>query len=115
MSPLFKNDELEGLKMQLLLEQKRLNDLLSKTKLHLHRKEPISADFAEQATETENDQVVESLDQEAQIELSQVYKALSRMEQGTYGGCVVCGEKINPKRLQAIPHTPFCFSCANQK
>lgn len=115
MNALFKNEELDYLKSQLLDEHKRLTDLLSKTRLHLNRSEPISADFAEQATETENDQVVEALDQEAQIELSQVNKALLRMEQGSYGDCVVCGKNINPKRLEALPHTPFCIACASEK
>ena len=115
MTPLFKNDVIENLKKQLLDEQIRLQNLLSKTRVHLHRDEPLSADFAEQAVETENDQVVEALDQEAQIELSQVNKALMRMEQGTYGACVVCGEDINIKRLQAIAYTPFCIACASQK
>lgn len=115
MTALFERNTLDGLKAQLLSEQKRLQELLSKTKLHLHRTEPVAADFAEQATETENDQVVEALDQEAQIELSQINKALIRIEQGTYGACVVCGERINPQRLEAIPHTPFCFPCASEK
>ncbi len=115
MAALIERNVLDDLKAQLLSEQHRLDSLLSKTRLHLHRSEPVSADFAEQATETENDQVVEALDQEAQIELSQINKALLRIEQGTYGACVVCGERINPKRLEAIPHTPFCFSCASEK
>jgi len=106
---------LAQLKNHLLQEQQRLSALLSKTKLHLHRSEPISADFAEQAIETENDQVVETLDQEAQIELSQINKALIRIEQGTFGECVVCGKSINTERLKALPHTPFCFDCASAK
>lgn len=115
MAALIERNALDDLKAQLLSEQQRLQDLLSKTRLHLHRSEPVPADFAEQATETENDQVVEALDQEAQIELSQINKALLRIEQGTYGACVVCGDRINPKRLEAIPYTPFCFTCASEK
>ncbi|TDR23650.1 TraR/DksA family transcriptional regulator [Marinicella litoralis] len=115
MNALFKNDELELLKSKLLFEHQRLTALLSKTRIHLHRSEPISADFAEQATETENDQVVDFLDQEAQIELSQVNKALLRIKQGGYGDCVVCGQKIKTKRLHALPHTPFCIDCASEK
>jgi len=115
MNALFRNDELDFLKLKLLNEHKRLSDLLSKTRVHLNKSEPISADFAEQAIETENDQVVEALDQEAQIELSQVNKALLRLEQGTYGDCVVCGNSIHSKRLEAIPYTPFCIACASEK
>jgi len=115
MTPLIERNVLDNLLTQLLSEQKRLSRLLSKTRLHLHRSDPIPAEFAEQAVETENDQVVEALDQEAQIELSQINKALVRIQQGTYGACVVCGKRIDLKRLEAVPHTPFCISCASEK
>ena len=115
MNALKQNPILAELQTLLLSEQDRLMNLLTKTKAHFNRKEPLSADFAEQAVETENDQVVDALDQEAQIELSQINKALLRIEQGEYGNCVVCGQSINPKRLQALPHTPFCISCASAK
>ncbi|MCX7554225.1 TraR/DksA family transcriptional regulator [Marinicella sp. S1101] len=108
-------EHVDELHEELIKEQKRLLDLLAKTKLHIHKDEPISADFAEQAVDVENDEVVQALDQGAQIELSQVNKALQRIEEGSYGECVVCGESINRKRLQAIPHTPFCIDCASAK
>ena len=115
MNALMQNRLLNELKSTLVEEQQRLEKLLTKTKAHFNRNEPLSADFAEQAIETENDQVVHALDQEAQIELSQVNKALLRMERGDYGGCVVCGQTINPDRLKALPHTPFCITCASEK
>lgn len=115
MTALFEKNTLDGLKAQLLSEQQRLQELLSKTQPHLHRSEPLPADFAEQATETENDQVVEALNHEAQIELSQINKALIRIEKGTYGACMVCGKRISSERLKTIPHTPFCFPCASEK
>ncbi len=106
---------IDGLKGQLLQEQQRLQDLLTNTQRHLHRTDPVSADFAEQAVETENDEVVQALDQGAQIELSQINKALMRIENGSYGTCVVCGKLIQTERLKAIPETPFCILCASAK
>ncbi len=96
-------------------EQQRLLLLLTKTQSHMHREEPVSADFAEQAVEVENDEVVAALDQGAQIELSQINKAISRIESASYGQCVVCNQTILEERLRAIPHTPFCISCASAK
>jgi len=104
---------LADMKGKLLDEQKRLLCLLSNTQSHMHRKEPVSADFAEQAVEVENDEVVAALDQGAQIELSQIIKALQRIEAGDFGNCVVCGKAINKERLKAIPYTPFCIDCAS--
>jgi DnaK suppressor protein len=40
--------------------------------------------------------------------LQQVRAALQRMEDGTYGYCIVCGRPIDPVRLEAVPWTPYC-------
>jgi DnaK suppressor protein len=41
--------------------------------------------------------------------LQQVRDALGRIDNGTYGQCVVDGEPIEPKRLEAVPWTPYCL------
>lgn len=38
-------------------------------------------------------------------------EALRRMEKGTYGKCCTCEKKINPARLEAVPHARFCIEC----
>lgn len=45
--------------------------------------------------------------------LYQVERALFRMEEGTYGICRQCGEKVDPARLKAIPYTRYCLHCAS--
>lgn len=45
--------------------------------------------------------------------LYQVERALFRMEEGTYGVCRQCGDKVDPARLNAIPYTRYCLHCAN--
>ena len=72
-----------------------------------------SADFSEQATETENDEVLKNLEYEAQHELTQVNNALHRMKLGHYGQCEKCGDDINPERLQALPYATACCKCAD--
>jgi RNA polymerase-binding transcription factor DksA len=37
---------------------------------------------------------------------------LDRIQAGTFGTCVKCGKPIGERRLDAVPHTPFCQSCA---
>ncbi|MBS1830777.1 MAG: TraR/DksA family transcriptional regulator [Acidobacteria bacterium] len=37
--------------------------------------------------------------------------ALLRMEQGRYGFCLECDERISSKRLQALPWAPLCVQC----
>jgi DnaK suppressor protein len=41
--------------------------------------------------------------------LQQVRDALRRIEDGTFGRCVVDGEPIEEKRLDAVPWTPYCL------
>ena len=40
--------------------------------------------------------------------LTEVEAALKRIEDGTYGRCVVCGQPIPEKRLEAIPWAARC-------
>lgn len=40
--------------------------------------------------------------------LRQVREALQRIENGTYGKCIVDGAPIDEARLNAVPSTPYC-------
>jgi DnaK suppressor protein len=46
--------------------------------------------------------------------LEEVEDALKRLEQGTYGICVVCGQPIPEKRLEAIPWAARCVKDEEQ-
>jgi DnaK suppressor protein len=43
------------------------------------------------------------------IVLTQVRDALARVENGTFGACLVDGGPIEEKRLDAVPWTPYCL------
>jgi DnaK suppressor protein len=43
--------------------------------------------------------------------LQSVKLALSRIEDGTYGTCLMCEEEISPKRLRAVPWASYCVRC----
>jgi RNA polymerase-binding transcription factor DksA len=72
-----------------------------------------SADFAEQAQQRQNDEVLEALLAEAEAALRQVGLARLRLVEGRYGLCLRCGEAISPARLQAMPAAEFCLACAD--
>ena len=40
--------------------------------------------------------------------LEAVRGALQRIDEGAYGSCTVCGQKIENARLNAVPWTPYC-------
>src|SRR6201993_944880 len=43
--------------------------------------------------------------------LGSIDAALARINDGTFGQCMVCDEEIGAKRLDAIPWTRYCISC----
>lgn len=42
--------------------------------------------------------------------LQQIDDALRRIENGTFGQCIVDGGWIEPTRLEAMPWTPYCLT-----
>ncbi|MEE4360639.1 MAG: TraR/DksA family transcriptional regulator [Pseudomonadales bacterium] len=77
-----------------------------------HRETPLPADFAEQAVELENQEVMEALDDDARAELREIDRALGRIESGDYGTCTRCGEAIAAARLEVLPAAALCIDCA---
>ena len=69
-------------------------------------------DSQERATERQNDEVLEGLDEAELAELEQIRRALARIEAGTYSQCRRCGEEIPAARLEAVPETSYCVGCA---
>src|SRR5215218_2013261 len=45
--------------------------------------------------------------------LERTERALSKLDEGTYGRCDVCGEPIGEKRLAAMPDVVTCVRCAS--
>jgi len=48
-------------------------------------------------------------------ELEAIEEALLRLENGSYGLCEVCGQPIQPKRLEIMPEASLCRDCASQR
>lgn len=76
--------------------------------------DPLNADSSERAVEMEDDV---SLGAQAELigrEITSVQRALTRIEEGTYGVCVRCGGEIATGRLEARPEAALCIECARQ-
>ncbi len=74
--------------------------------------EPAPADFEERAVEREGDEVLEDLGTAGLAEMRMISAALERIEDGTFGICVACGNPISEARLSAVPHAARCRACA---
>lgn len=53
----------------------------------------------------------QALHAQAMAALVDIDAALARIEAGTYGRCVSCGEQIPLPRLEAIPAATVCVAC----
>ncbi|MDY0251057.1 MAG: TraR/DksA family transcriptional regulator [Pseudomonas sp.] len=73
-----------------------------------------AAGFSEQATERQNDMVLQGLLADARTSVNEVQQALARLDAGTYGECEKCGEPISAARLEALPSAAFCIHCADE-
>ncbi|MEX0713366.1 MAG: TraR/DksA family transcriptional regulator [Pirellulales bacterium] len=47
--------------------------------------------------------------------LGEVDAALNRIEGGSFGSCLHCGQLIPEARLTALPYTALCIHCAQQE
>jgi RNA polymerase-binding protein DksA len=45
--------------------------------------------------------------------LTEVERALAKLDEGAYGKCESCGKAIGEARLEAMPATRYCIDCAN--
>jgi RNA polymerase-binding protein DksA len=103
----------EPIRQQLTARYAAIQQRLQKiTRDVQHVNEPLNADFAEQAVQRENDEVLDALDNSIRAELAQLQATLQRLDNGTYGVCESCGKPISLKRLEALPHASRCVACA---
>ena len=77
--------------------------------------EPLNPDSSEQAIEMEDDVSLEGQAALIAREIASVKRALTRIENGTYGECVRCGAEIAPQRLEVRPEAALCFECARKE
>jgi RNA polymerase-binding transcription factor len=108
-------DSDEDIKQRLLALRKHTRDRLHALDADVHHtKEPVEKDFAEQATQRENDDVLHSLDEEAKQTLIRIDNALQRLQAGEYGICIRCGVEIPQPRLKVVPYAELCVACADK-
>ena len=89
-----------------------LEDRLGRVETSLRK--TYAKDWQEQSIERESDEVVEALDESIRTELSQINAALARVDKNEYGICAVCDDPIPVGRLEALPYTDRCVSCASE-
>lgn len=106
-------EQYKSIQKKLESRRKQLEERIKSFKKRPGRlRQAADPDFQEQAVERQSDEVADFLDQKAHAELQKINQALSQMEHGQYGICIGCGKSISIKRLEALPYTDRCISCA---
>jgi DnaK suppressor protein len=112
-----------------MLNQKELsqfhNKLVSRRNEIFQRRLQLDESWAKlQETEVEPEETakkekmalaLEQLDEQEKREIEAIDIALRKCAAGSYGICEACGESISAERLEAIPWTQVCISCAESQ
>lgn len=72
------------------------------------------SNFADSSQVTAERSEAEVLALQLQESLDEVAHALDKLADGTYGSCEVCGQPIDPARLEAMPAARFCINHATR-
>jgi len=72
-------------------------------------------DLADIAADGIDRRILEVLGSQEIKRLQLVDSALARIENGHYGVCMSCGNKIPQERLQAIPYAILCINCKSSE
>ena len=102
-------------KTELTKHRKFLEDRLAELSEVVRNREGIAIEKNADALDevqhaAERELAIRNLDRESSL-LRNVRAALRRIDDGSYGVCLHCEEDISPKRLNAVPWTPYCIQC----
>lgn len=99
------------------LLSRQLEELLARAEkivAQLVRNGELSADILDQAaSDIDRNYTLRICDRESRL-IKKIKTALSKIEEGTFGICESCDERIGIERLKARPVTAYCIRCKTQ-
>lgn len=105
---------IENFKLKLSKRKQELVDRLSSLEHNLRIPEEHSIELLEKAKlETGTLMNIKWEDRDARL-LLKINQALDRIQTGSYGTCIMCGQPISLRRLEILPETTICQKCAHQ-
>jgi DnaK suppressor protein len=104
--------DIRKLEEKLLQQQSQLEHLmLAAVKQGRETALDDTQDTADQAVSSYQKELLFSQGTKGHNQIGLIRLALERISEGTYGDCLQCGTAIGPKRLEALPSTPYCIAC----
>jgi DnaK suppressor protein len=111
---IMKNKELEYFRKMLTRWQEDLYKQADVTFTDLQEPTVKAIDPVDQASlQATRDFMLRIRDRESRL-IGKINQSLAWIEEGTFGICDMCGEKISLQRLKARPVTNFCITCKNK-
>ena len=108
--------ELKAFKERLLLQREiMLKGISSKTDASAAPVEVEGGDVCDIASSDRDMELRLRLNEREREKLRDIEEALERVEDGSFGICDKCGEKIPIGRLKAMPFTTVCVKCKSEE
>ena len=112
--------------MQMQIDLPKMQKRLSKQKEVLHERVEAEREKAELSKTANPDRADLAYDyrfrgrrmsllEQLEDQLTEVSKALNRIDEGTYGICTNCGQAIMTERLEALPQVELCIECQRKE
>ena len=107
-----KRDWLDKTRKRLLAKREELlKDLAKNREVSDETVDESAQDMVDRATSAYTKEFAYSLSENDRRILLLIDQALERIEAGTYGTCVHCGQACQEKRLDAVPWARHCLDC----
>ena len=104
---------LDTAKTNLLALKDEYETRIDKIEDHIqHPQDDLNEHWDDQAISYSQNHMRKNLLVEAKQSLVYVRNALSRIENGTYSDCEICGKEIAEQRLEALPYATLCMEHA---
>jgi RNA polymerase-binding transcription factor len=101
-------------KYRRLLEEKKATlsvDIAKTRSAEEETSEELTQDIADKAVSSYTREFLYSLTDGERSTLLQIDDAIARIDDGSYGFCINCGQPMAEKRLTAVPWAPYCVEC----
>ena len=110
----------KALRARLDAERKRLNDELAQLSANAYppderREGSPFGKREEEATEALELEKRLAFEKDIRDKLVEIEQSLAKIDEGSYGKCDICGEDIEPGRLEALPQANLCLSCKSKQ
>lgn len=107
----------EEFRALLLEERQRVAHAIDYLQAEIHSleeeasEEPYEGNIGGGATITLDREIDTTLEENSEHVLRAIDEALERLDDGSFGLCVACGQEIAVDRLRAMPYATKCIEC----